>query len=92
MVAVCVWEIFAVAQVPGPRFLAVLGLVSNHGELETRDYLLRRLDEAAKFVPVERAALCPRFGFSNSTEDVVWRKLALIQEVASEVWRPGDHG
>jgi 5-methyltetrahydropteroyltriglutamate--homocysteine methyltransferase len=72
---------------PGDK-VAVLGLVSNHGELETRDFLRRRLDEATRYIPVERAAICPRCGFgsSNSGEDVVWRKLALIREVADEVW------
>lgn len=69
--------------------IAVLGLVSNHGQVESRDYLRRRLDEATRHVPLEQAALCPRCGFSysNSTEEIIWRKLALIQEVASEVWR-----
>jgi 5-methyltetrahydropteroyltriglutamate--homocysteine methyltransferase len=72
---------------PGDK-VAVLGLVSNHGELETRDFLRRRLDEATRYIPVERAAICPRCGFgsSNSGEEVVWRKLALIREVADEVW------
>jgi 5-methyltetrahydropteroyltriglutamate--homocysteine methyltransferase len=71
-----------------PGKIAVLGLVSNHGSLETRDYLQGRLDEATQYIPVDRVALCPRCGFgnSNSPEDVVWAKLALIQEVASQVW------
>jgi len=69
--------------------IAVLGLVSNNGQLETRDYLLRRLDEATRHIPVGSLALCPRCGFggSNSTEEDIWRKLALIQQVADEVWR-----
>lgn len=68
--------------------IAVLGLVSNNGGLETRDYLRRRLDEATRFIPVGQVAICPRCGFgaSNSTEDVIWRKLALISEVADETW------
>jgi 5-methyltetrahydropteroyltriglutamate--homocysteine methyltransferase len=66
----------------------VLGLVSNHGATETRDYLRRRLDEASRHIPIERAALCPRCGFgaSNSPDEVVWRKLALIRDVADETW------
>jgi len=66
----------------------VLGLVSNHGQLETRDYLRHRLDEATKFISAGQVALCPRCGFgaSNSSEDAVWRKLALIREVADETW------
>jgi 5-methyltetrahydropteroyltriglutamate--homocysteine methyltransferase len=68
--------------------VAVLGLVSNHGDLETRDYLSRRLEEASRFIPVEQAALCPRCGFSYSTspEEVIWAKLALIRQLADEVW------
>jgi cobalamin-independent methionine synthase catalytic subunit len=44
--------------------------------------------EYPRIVP-EQVALCPRSGFgaSNSGEDVVWRKLALIREVADETWR-----
>jgi 5-methyltetrahydropteroyltriglutamate--homocysteine methyltransferase len=68
--------------------IAVLGLVSNHGEAETRDYLRRRLDEASRHIPIERVALCPRCGFgaSNAADEVVWRKLALIRDVAGETW------
>lgn len=71
-----------------PGKIAVLGLVSNHGQLESRDYLRRRIDEATRYIPVEQAAICPRCGFtySNSTEETIWSKLALIQEVANEVW------
>ena len=69
--------------------VAVLGLVSNHSQLETRDYLRRRLDEATTFICAEQVALCPRCGFgaSNSSLDVVWGKLALIREVADQTWR-----
>ena len=69
--------------------IAVLGLVSNHSEVETRDYLRRRLDEASRHIPIERVALCPRCGFgaSNAADGVVWRKLALIRDVADETWR-----
>ena len=67
--------------------IAVLGLVSNHGEVETKDYLLRRLDEATRYLPVSQAALCPRCGFhAEHNEEAVWAKLALLCEVASEVW------
>ena len=68
--------------------IAVLGLVSNHGEVETRDYLRRRLDEATRFIDAGRVALCPRCGFgaSNAADEVVWRKLALIRDVADETW------
>ena len=67
--------------------MAVLGLVSNHGEVESTDYLKERLEEAQKFLPLDQIAICPRCGFSSSpNEDVQWGKLRVIQDVASEVW------
>ncbi|MGH2469257.1 MAG: hypothetical protein ACRDGF_04215, partial [Chloroflexota bacterium] len=72
---------------------AVLGLVSNHGEVETADYLKRRLDEAAHYVGLEQAAICPRCGLSGVDEDTQWAKLRVIQQVADEVWgQPSQHG
>jgi 5-methyltetrahydropteroyltriglutamate--homocysteine methyltransferase len=68
--------------------IAVLGLVSNHGEVETADYLRQRLGEASKFIPLEQVAICPRCGLGGSpTEDVQWGKLRVIQEVVEETWR-----
>jgi methionine synthase II (cobalamin-independent) len=71
----------------------VLGLVTTKvGALENKDAIKRRIDEAAKYVPLENLCLSPQCGFSSDhhgnqlTEDEQWRKLALIVEVASEVW------
>lgn len=71
----------------------VLGLVSSKvPELETRDDLLRRIEAASTYVPVERLGLSPQCGFASTvagnpvTEDVQRRKLALVVEVAAEVW------
>ena len=71
----------------------VLGLVSSKKpEIESKDVLKRRIDEAAKFFPLERLCLSPQCGFASThhgnriTEDVERRKLALIVEVATEVW------
>lgn len=68
--------------------IAVLGLVSNHGEVETKEYLKARLEEASHFIPLEQSAICPRCGFGGSGRDadIVWGKLALLQEVAEETW------
>jgi 5-methyltetrahydropteroyltriglutamate--homocysteine methyltransferase len=73
--------------------VVVLGLVTNKsGDLESRDELLRRIEEASAFVPVERLALSPQCGFASSghssplTEDRQWAKLELIASVAQEVW------
>src|SRR5215831_14637193 len=71
----------------------VLGLVTTKsGVLESKDDLKRRIDEASRFAPLEQLCLSPQCGFSSTvegnvlTEDEQWRKLALIVEVAEEVW------
>lgn len=71
----------------------VLGLVSSkEPALEAKDALKRRIDEAAKFMPIDNLCLSPQCGFASShhgnriTEDIERRKLALCVEVATEVW------
>jgi 5-methyltetrahydropteroyltriglutamate--homocysteine methyltransferase len=71
----------------------VLGLVTTKvGELESKDALKRRIDEAAKVVPLEQLALSPQCGFSSThhgnalSADDQWRKLERVVEVAGEVW------
>ncbi len=72
---------------------AVLGLVTTKSpKMETKDELKRRIDEAAKFAPLEQLALSPQCGFSSgiggNTMDVANEiaKLKLVVEVAREVW------
>ena len=72
----------------------VLGLVTTKsGTLESKDSLKRRIDEAAKVVPLENLCLSPQCGFASThhgnklTEDEQWRKLERIVEVAGEVWK-----
>jgi len=71
----------------------VLGLVSSKvPELEKKDELRRRIDAAAKFVPLENLCLSPQCGFSSThhgnklTADDQWRKLGLVLEVSRSVW------
>jgi 5-methyltetrahydropteroyltriglutamate--homocysteine methyltransferase len=71
----------------------VLGLVTTkRGELESRDVLLRRIEEAAKHAPLEQLCLSPQCGFSSTvegnvlSEDEQWAKIGLIVDVAQEVW------
>jgi methionine synthase II (cobalamin-independent) len=71
----------------------VLGLVTTkRGELESRDQLLRRIEEASKHAPLEQLCLSPQCGFSSTvegnllSEEEQWAKLRLIVEVAEEVW------
>jgi 5-methyltetrahydropteroyltriglutamate--homocysteine methyltransferase len=69
--------------------MAVLGLLSNHGpEIETADYLKRRLDEASQFLPLDQVALCPRCGMRGAGEAAQWAKFEVMQEVAHEIWGP----
>jgi 5-methyltetrahydropteroyltriglutamate--homocysteine methyltransferase len=71
----------------------VLGLVSTKvGQLESKDYLKRRIEDAAKFVSLDQLCLSPQCGFSSThhgnaiSQDDQWRKLELVLEVAQEVW------
>jgi 5-methyltetrahydropteroyltriglutamate--homocysteine methyltransferase len=73
--------------------LVVLGLVSSKDpRLESQDELLRRIDEAARYVPIENLALSPQCGFASTaagnllTEDEQWRKLELVVATARKVW------
>ncbi|HEY7459513.1 MAG TPA: 5-methyltetrahydropteroyltriglutamate--homocysteine S-methyltransferase [Xanthobacteraceae bacterium] len=71
----------------------VLGLItSKTGKLESKDEIKRRIDQAVKFVPLEQLCLSPQCGFSSTEEGNVlseaeqWKKIALVREVAEEVW------
>jgi 5-methyltetrahydropteroyltriglutamate--homocysteine methyltransferase len=73
--------------------VAVLGLVtSKTGQLESKDAIKRRLEEAAKFTSLDQLALSPQCGFASTeegntlAEDQEWAKLKMIVEVAQEVW------
>jgi 5-methyltetrahydropteroyltriglutamate--homocysteine methyltransferase len=72
---------------------AVLGLVTTKsGQLEGKDAIKRRLDEAARFADLDQLCLSPQCGFASTEEGNVlaeeeqWAKLAMIVEVAREVW------
>ncbi|MEO5844188.1 MAG: 5-methyltetrahydropteroyltriglutamate--homocysteine S-methyltransferase [Caldimonas sp.] len=74
----------------------VLGLVTTKlGELESKDDLKRRIDEAARFVPIEQLCISPQCGFSSTVHgnaiavEAQRAKLRLVVEVADEVW--GGH-
>jgi 5-methyltetrahydropteroyltriglutamate--homocysteine methyltransferase len=76
-----------------PGKMVVLGLVTTkRPELESKDDLKRRIDEAAKYVPLEQLCLSGQCGFSSTVEgnnltlDDETAKLRLIVETAAEVW------
>ena len=78
--------------VPNDKYV-VLGLVTTkRGSLETKDELKRRIDAAARFVPLEQLCLSPQCGFSSTVEgnaltyEEEVAKLRLIVDTASEVW------
>jgi len=79
--------------VPRGNKRVVLGLVtSKRAALESKDDLKRRIDEAAKYVPLEQLCLSPQCGFSSTVEgnaltrDEQIAKLRLVLETAREVW------
>ena len=79
--------------VPRGAKIVVLGIMtSKTGELESKDELKRRIDQAAKYLPLEQLALSPQCGFASTeegntlTEDQQWAKLSRCVEVAQEVW------
>lgn len=76
---------------PGKK--VVLGLItSKRPELEDKDAVIARIHEAAKYVPLENLCLSPQCGFASCevgnklTEEQQWAKLALVKEIAEEVW------
>jgi 5-methyltetrahydropteroyltriglutamate--homocysteine methyltransferase len=79
--------------VPKGKKQVVLGLVtSKSGTLESKDAIKRRIDEATKYVALEQLCLSPQCGFASTEEGNVlaegeqWAKLAMIVELAEEVW------
>ena len=78
--------------VPKGKYV-VLGLVTTkRGELETREDLERRIEEASRYVDLDQLCLSPQCGFSSTsegnalTEEQQWDKLRLIVETAQSVW------
>jgi 5-methyltetrahydropteroyltriglutamate--homocysteine methyltransferase len=73
--------------------IVVLGLITTKsGEVETVEALLRRLEEAARFVDLDQVALSPQCGFASGiggnmlSETEQWRKIEVLQKTARRVW------
>jgi 5-methyltetrahydropteroyltriglutamate--homocysteine methyltransferase len=71
----------------------VLGLItSKNGQLESKDEIKRRIDEAARYIDADQLCLSPQCGFASTeegnllSEDEQWNKLSRIVEIAGEVW------
>jgi methionine synthase II (cobalamin-independent) len=72
----------------------VLGLISSKlPELESPDHLVRRIEEASRYVPLENLAVSPQCGFASTMEGNLvsvedqWRKLQLVVDTARSVWK-----
>lgn len=72
----------------------VLGLFSSKlGELESKEDILKRIEEAKQYVDLNRICLSPQCGFASTeegnhlTEEQQWRKLAFIKEIVEEIWK-----
>ena len=71
----------------------VLGLITTKSpKLEDKETVIRRIHEAARYIPLDRLYLSPQCGFASCeignklTEEEQWAKLALVKEIAEEVW------
>lgn len=71
----------------------VLGLVTTKAAaLESKEELIQRVNDAARYVPLERLCLSPQCGFSSTVEgnaitaDDQWAKLSLVVETARDIW------
>lgn len=77
-----------------PDLSIVLGLVtSKFGELESKDVIKKRIEEASKFVSLDQLALSPQCGFASTeegnllTEEQQWDKLRHVVEISKDVWK-----
>jgi 5-methyltetrahydropteroyltriglutamate--homocysteine methyltransferase len=73
--------------------MVVLGLVSSKvPQMENADELVKRVEEASRFVPLENLALSPQCGFASTaegnliTEECQWAKLKLVVDTARRIW------
>ena len=72
----------------------VLGLITTKSpKLENKEIIIKKIHEAAKYIPLERLCLSPQCGFASCeignklTEEEQWSKLKLVKEIAEEVWK-----
>ncbi len=80
------------AKVSGDKKV-VLGLITTKSpKLENKEEVIKRIHEAAKYIPLDRLCLSPQCGFASCeignklTEEEQWAKLKLVKEIAEEVW------
>ena len=73
--------------------IVVLGLITTKSPvLEDKKTVIKRINEAARYIPLDRLCLSPQCGFASTeegnllTEEEQWNKLKLIKDIAEEVW------
>ena len=81
------------AHIPNGGAKVVLGIfTSKTGELENKENILARIEEATQFVPLEQLSISPQCGFASThhgnklTEDQQWEKLKYIVDISKEIW------
>lgn len=81
------------AHIPNEGAKVVLGIfTSKTGELENKDNILARIEEATQYVPLEQLSISPQCGFASThhgnklTEEQQWEKLKYIVDISKEVW------
>ncbi len=77
-----------------PDKKVVLGLITTKSPvLEDKEKVIKRIHQAAKYIPLDRLCLSPQCGFASCeignklTEEEQWAKLKLVKEIAEEVWK-----
>lgn len=72
----------------------VLGLITTKSPvLEDKEEVIKRINEATKYIPLDRLCLSPQCGFASCeignklTDEEQWAKIKLVQEIAKEVWK-----
>ena len=77
---------------PKDKYVVIGIMTSKNPILETKEKLKRRIDAAAKYIPLEQICISPQCGFASTkegnklSEENQWRKLERLVEVADEVW------
>lgn len=80
------------AKVPADKYVVLGLLTSKSGELEDRQVILDRIQEAAQYHDLDKLCLSTQCGFSSTeegnilTEEQQWAKIALVKSIAEEVW------
>ncbi len=80
------------AKVPDDKYVVVGLVTSKSGELEDKQTIINRLNEAAQYHPLDKLCLSPQCGFASTeegnilTEEQQWNKVKFIKDIAEEVW------